>query len=82
MTMERMKRRYVRHTELPEIKISKPIKRSRCAFCGRLLDYDDWHWFWDEYGQRVKKCNNELECSKSRRPIADESFRRAIRRGK
>jgi hypothetical protein len=55
-------------------------RRSRCAFCGRLLPVSGWHWFRDEFGQRVRKCNDERSCMKSRKLAAEESFRRAIRR--
>jgi hypothetical protein len=53
--------------------------RSRCAFCGRLLDYGEWHWMYDEFGQRVKKCNSEAACSRQRKDAAEESYRKATR---
>lgn len=56
-----------------------PKVRSRCAFCGRLLDEGDYYWFPDEYGQFVRKCKNERDCSAHRKRAAEESFRRAYR---
>lgn len=61
-------------TELATHKI-----RSRCAYCGRLLDEGDYYWFPDEYGQFVRKCKNERDCSAHRKRAAEESFRRAYR---
>lgn len=55
-------------------------RRSRCAFCGRLLPVSGWHWFRDEFGQFVKKCNNERACMSQRKTAAEASFRKAVRR--
>ena len=44
--------------------------RSRCAFCGRLLDDGDFYWFPDEFGQFVRKCKNERDCSAHRKDIS------------
>ena len=55
-------------------------RQSRCAFCGRLLPVSGWHWFRDEFGQFVKKCNNERACMSQRKTTAEVSFRKAIRR--
>ena len=52
----------------------------RCAYCGRLLTATNWHWMRDEFGQRVRKCNNERRCYASRKPEADAAFRRAMRK--
>lgn len=54
--------------------------QSRCAFCGRLLDAYEWHYMYDEFGQRVRKCNNERICSSQRKTAAEEAFREALRR--
>jgi hypothetical protein len=35
---------------------------------------------YDEFGQRVKKCNNEQICHSQRRKTAEEAFREALRR--
>lgn len=51
-----------------------------CAYCGRELASDDWHWMWDEFGQRVRKCNNERRCYAGRKPEADAAFKRALRK--
>lgn len=62
----------------PDIKNNVTTK-SRCCYCGRILYPDTWHYMWDEYGQRVKKCNNELECYRHRKDRAEEAYRNAIR---
>ena len=51
----------------------------RCAYCGIELHSGDWHWMWDEFGQRVRKCNNERRCASHRQEIGEESFRRAVK---
>ena len=51
----------------------------RCAYCGRLLTATSWHWMRDEYGQLVKKCNNERACYNRRTDVAEKAFRRAVR---
>lgn len=56
-----------------------PKVRSRCAFCGRLLDEGDYYWFPDEFGQFVRKCKNERDCSAHRRRVAEDAFRRAYK---
>lgn len=53
--------------------------RSRCAFCGRLLDDGDFYWFPDEFGQFVRKCKNKRDCSAHRKDEAEEAFRRAFK---
>lgn len=56
-----------------------PKVRSRCAFCGRLLDEGDYYWFPDEFGQFVRKRKNERDCSAHRRRAAEDAFRRAYK---
>lgn len=51
----------------------------RCAYCGRKLCPGQWHWMYDEFGQRVCKCNDERTCQANRRPECEESFRKAMR---
>ena len=51
----------------------------RCAYCGRKLCLGQWHWMYDEFGQRVCKCNDERTCQANRRPECEESFRKAMR---
>lgn len=53
--------------------------KTRCAFCGRVLGVNDWHWMFDEYGQRVRKCNNEHVCYSRRSVAGNEAFIRAIK---
>lgn len=55
--------------------------RSRCAFCGRLLDDGDFYWFPDEFGQFVHKCKDERRCSAHRKGEAEKAFRRAFKGG-
>ena len=68
-------------TREPELKHKKGIAphRSRCAFCGRLLDDGDFYWFPDEFGQFVRKCKNERDCSAHRKDEAEKAFRRAFK---
>lgn len=53
----------------------------RCAYCGRELYDGHWHWMYDEFGQQVKKCNDERNCHRRRAEIPgmEDSFHRAIR---
>ena len=51
----------------------------RCAYCGAPLRPGQWHWMYDEFGQRVRKCNDERACQKNRRPECEDSFRKAMR---
>lgn len=51
----------------------------RCAYCGRKLYLGQWYWMYDEFGQRVCKCNDERTCQANRRPECEESFRKAMR---
>lgn len=51
----------------------------RCAYCGRKLYPGQWHWMYDEFGQRVRKCNDERACQENRRPECEDSFRKAMR---
>lgn len=53
--------------------------RYRCAYCGKELAPGEWHWMYDEFGQRVRKCNDERTCQENRRSECEESFRKAMR---
>lgn len=67
---------------LHELEQELNVKRDvcyRCAYCGRELHPGEWHWMWDEFGQRVRKCNDERACQKNRRPECEDSFRKAMR---
>ncbi|MCI1750907.1 MAG: hypothetical protein LKI17_06255 [Megasphaera cerevisiae] len=82
--MSRKNRRiYSKPKMLPPIKMNtnqgRHDDRSRCAFCGRLLGAYEWHWIWDEFGQRCRKCNDEKECYRRRRSAAEAAYRKAIR---
>ena len=66
--------------ELLDREDSRRLYFGKCAYCGRTLGPADWHWMWDEFGQRVRKCNNERHCYALRKPAADAAFRRAMRK--
>lgn len=80
--MGRKNRRWKNKQHLPPWTTEPAIPkiRSRCAFCGRLLDEGEYYWFPDEFGQWVRKCKNERYCSAHRKDTAETSFRRAIKR--
>lgn len=80
--MGRNNRRWKNKQHLPPWTTEPAIPkiRSRCAYCGRLLDEGEYYWFPDEFGQWVRKCKNERYCSAHRKDTAETSFRRAIKR--
>lgn len=80
--MGRKNRRWKNKQHLPPWTTEPAIPkiRSRCAYCGRLLDEGEYDWFPDEFGQWVRKCKNERYCSAHRKDTAETSFRRAIKR--
>ncbi len=84
--MGRRNKRYRKGPREPIViiqKIQEPKKvRSRCAFCGRLLDDGDFYWFPDEFGQFVRKCNDEAYCRMHRKEQAEEAYIEAIRRNR
>lgn len=65
--------------EFPNLVRKVEPYEGRCAYCGRLLRPGGWHWMRDEFGQMVKKCNNERDCSAHRRRESEKSFRKAMR---
>ena len=77
-----------RHYQAPRIVIlgktkkkkcesTKPV--SRCSFCGRpLFRESSWHWIYDEFGQRVKKCNNEAICRECRSQEGEDAYITAV----
>lgn len=77
-----------RHYQAPRIVIlgktaeknHKPRESvSRCAFCGRPLFRESaWHWIYDEYGQMVKKCNNEAICRECRSQEGEDAYIAAV----
>nr|DAX50925.1 MAG TPA: HNH endonuclease [Caudoviricetes sp.] len=76
-----------RHYQAPRIVIlgktdkkNKPRESaSRCAFCGRPLFRESaWHWIYDEFGQRVKKCNNEALCRECRSQEGEDAYITAV----
>lgn len=62
-----------------ELGIRSPSFDGRCAYCGKLVKPGQWHWMYDEFGQRVRKCNDEQACQENRRPECEDSFRKAMR---
>lgn len=76
-----------RHYQAPRIvilgktkkKCESPKPASRCAFCGRPLFRESaLHWIYDEYGQRVKKCNNEAICRECRSQEGEDAYITAV----
>ncbi len=55
-------------------------KYPRCAYCNEeLKNAWDWRWFYDEDGQRVRKCRDEASCRERRKKKGEEdSYRRAV----
>ncbi len=51
-----------------------------CAYCHKPLFHErSWRWFYDEDGQRVRKCKYEDYCRKVRKETGQEdSYRRAV----
>lgn len=62
-----------------ELGIRSPSFDGRCAYCGKLVKPGQWHWMYDEFGQRVRKCNDERAFQENRRPECEDSFRKAMR---
>lgn len=82
--MGRKNRRRQKNTEQAIQALRKELLQNRgeyhwCAYCGRKLYPGQWHWMYDEFGQRVRKCNDERTCQENRRPECEESFRKAMR---
>lgn len=83
--MGRKNRRRQKDTEQAIQALRKELLQKRggeyhlCAYCGRKLYSGQWHWMYDEFGQRVRKCNDERACQENRRPECEESFRKAMR---
>lgn len=84
-----MGRRNRRHRKSPREPIviiqnrQQPRKaKSRCAYCGRLLGSCEYHYVYDEFGQRVRKCNDEAYCRMHRKEQAEEAYIEAIRRNR
>lgn len=66
--------------EFPElVKKMKPYE-GRCAYCGRLLRPGGWHWMRDEFGQLVRKCNDEYDCIRKCSRLAYRALERARRK--
>lgn len=84
--MGRRNRRYAKRPREPLVivqHIQQPKKSlSRCAFCGRLFGSHEYHYIYDEFGQRVRKCNDEAYCRMHRKEQAEEAYIEAIRRNR
>lgn len=76
-----MRRKGARHPAGKSLKAPEPI--GYCSYCGTAL-YQSWqfHWMYDEDGQRVRKCKWMRRCCERRRQIPgqEESYRRAVLR--
>lgn len=51
---------------------------SLCAYCGAELKAPQWHWVVDEFGQRVRKCNDAWKCWEHSSVEAKASYKRAL----
>lgn len=82
--MGRKNRRWKNKQHLPPWTTEPAIPkiRSRCAFCGRLLGSHEYHYIYDEFGQRVRKCNDEAYCRMHRKEQAEEAYIEAIQRNR
>ena len=66
--------------EFPDlVKKTEPYE-GRCAYCGRLLHPGGWHWMRDEFGQLVRKCNDEYYCIRKCSRLAYRALERARRK--
>jgi hypothetical protein len=43
-----------------------------------LFRESSWHWIYDEFGQRVKKCNNEAICRECRSQEGEDAYITAV----
>lgn len=84
--MGRRTRRYRKSPREPIVIIQnrqQPRKAmSRCAYCGRLLGSCEYHYVYDEFGQRVRKCNDEAYCQAHRKEQAEEAYIEAVKRNR
>lgn len=82
--MGRKNRRWKNKKPLPPwtTEPAPPKIRSRCAYCGRLLGSCEYHYVYDEFGQRVRKCNDEAYCQAHRKEQAEEAYIEAIQRNR
>lgn len=84
--MGRRNRRYTKRLREPIVIVrhTQQTKKalSRCAFCGRLLGSCEYHYVYDEFGQRVRKCNDEKRCREHRKEQAEEAYIEAIQRNR
>ena len=82
--MGRKNRRWKHKKPLPPCTTepAPPKIRSRCAYCGRLLGSCEYHYVYDEFGQRVRKCNDEAYCQAHRKEQAEEAYIEAVKRNR
>ncbi len=84
--MGRRNRRYTKRLREPIVIVrhTQQTKKalSRCAYCGRLLGSREYHYIYDEFGQRVRKCNDEERCAMHRKEQAEEAYIEAIKRNR
>lgn len=84
--MGRRNKRYSKRPREPIVIVQNTkqpkMAMSRCAYCGRLLGSREYHYIYDEFGQRVRKCNDETRCAMHRKEQAEEAYIEAIKRNR
>lgn len=65
--------------EFPDLVRKVEPYEGRCAYCGRPLRPGGWHWMRDEFGQLVRKCNDEYYCIRKCSRLAYRALERARR---
>ena len=65
--------------ELIDREDSRRIYFGKCAYCGRNLGPADWHWMRDEFGQLVRKCDDEYYCLRHCSKLAYRALERVRR---
>lgn len=83
--MGRKNRRRQKNTEQAIQALRKELLQNRgeyhwCAYCGRKLYPGQWHWMYDEFGQRVSKCNDARSCYERMGEDNRKSLKRAFKR--
>ena len=65
--------------EFPNLVRKVEPYEGRCAYCGRPLRPGGWHWMRDEFGQLVRKCDDEYYCLRHCSKLAYRALERARR---
>lgn len=84
--MGRRNKRYSKRPREPIVIVQNTkqpkMAMSRCAYCGRLFGSHEYHYIYDEFGQRVRKCNDEAYCRMHRKEQAEEAYIEEIQRNR